>query len=96
MNYTTTPTAAFGNVWLDSRDRIIKQSGLLSDQLILDETQREATRDMVAENRWSLPGSMTGKKGAGMALLLQKHSGLAPNRGRCDAPPRCVLPLVVI
>ena len=57
-------------------------------------TQRETARVLVAENRWSLQGAGTTRKGVRMALLSQGTPGLAPNRDRCDAPPRRVLPPV--
>ena len=56
----------------------------------------ETSRVLVAENRWTLPGVWTSRKGIRVALLSQEPPGLAPNRGRRDAPPWRVLPLVVV
>ena len=56
----------------------------------------ETARDLVAENRWSLPKAGASRKGVRTALLSQEPSGLAPNRDCRDAPPWRVLPLVVV
>ena len=50
----------------------------------------------VAENRWSLPGGGTTRKGVLMAVLSQGPPRLAPNRDRRETAPRRVLPLVVV
>ena len=58
-------------------------------------TLRETTRDLVEENRWSLPGTGTDRKGACMAHLLRRPPRLAPSPSHRDTLLRCVLPLVV-
>ena len=56
----------------------------------------EAASDLIAENRWSLPGAGTGRKGAYIALVSQRLSGLELSRGQRDVPPRRVLPHVLV
>ena len=54
------------------------------------------TRFLVAENQWPLPGAGTTSKGVRMTILSEGPPGMAPNRDHRDAPPRRVLPLVVV
>ena len=71
--------------WRGSRG---EQGDLRRDHYGLEETQRETARDLVGGNRGSLSRARTGRKGVYV-------SGLVPNRGLRDAPPRGMLPVVL-
>ena len=45
-----------------------------------------AARDLVTDNRWSLPKAGTVRKGACKAHLSQGSTGLLLNQGHRDAP----------